>query len=310
MSEQGSSLHFRKLSIAQTKKKLATLEGSCAILASNRRWTSFVPLDQASLDVARVSQLLAVTVLQVWFDEDSAVVLQIFAPDGWQAELTVPLDGTYEFGPEDERFFHGMAERKRLPSALIKELTRKMRQSQGRDSWLRSHGLEETLGLPFVIPLPVPCTEELLREIVPDAEVVRGVKKGTGKSVLPTLPQGPVARRTGSSSERAIVDLHFHYLMNLWSMNDWKVYYRYKKHLPAERRGEVDNLVNMMMTGATDEEVRQALERILATSWDADDWDALIRDPNLLRYEPLGQEQLQDWQRRLDETPSGGTHGS
>jgi len=237
MSEQGSSLHFRKLSIAQTKKKLATLEGSCAILASNRRWTSFVPLDQASLDVARVSQLLAVTVLQVWFDEDSAVVLQIFAPDGWQAELTVPLDGTYEFGPEDERFFHGMAERKRLPSALIKELTRKMRQSQGRDSWLRSHGLEETLGLPFVIPLPVPCTEELLREIVPDAEVVRGVKKGTGKSVLPTLPQGPVARRTWSSSERAIVDLHFHYLMNLWSMNDWKVYYRYKKHLPAERRG-------------------------------------------------------------------------
>jgi hypothetical protein len=54
-------------------------------------------------------------------------------------------------------------------------------------------------------------------------------------------------------------------------MNDWDMYRRYKKHLPASRRGEVDRLVDRMMRRGDDEQVRTALEAILGTVWDAAD---------------------------------------
>ena len=76
--------------------------------------------------------------------------------------------------------------------------------------------------------------------------------------------------KAADSRERAIIELHFHYLTNIWSLNDWKVYSRYKKHLPRESRFEVDQLVDLMMRKLP-REMRAKLDAIFARIWDADD---------------------------------------
>jgi hypothetical protein len=86
-------------------------------------------------------------------------------------------------------------------------------------------------------------------------------------------------------------------------MNSWKLYTRYKRHLPAPRRAEVDDLVSALVTrDASDEELQGRLEAILADTWEAEDWDAFIRNPKLLENEVLSEEQLDDWKRLLAET--------
>jgi hypothetical protein len=86
-------------------------------------------------------------------------------------------------------------------------------------------------------------------------------------------------------------------------MNNWKLYTRYKRHLPAPRRAEVDELVSALVERETsDEELRGQLEAILVDTWEAQDWDAFIRSPKLLEDEVLSEEQLDDWKRRLAET--------
>lgn len=92
----------------------------------------------------------------------------------------------------------------------------------------------------------------------------------------------PVCTRTWSSRERTIIDLHFYYLTNVWSLNDWKVYSRYKKHLPAESRFEVDHLVDLMMKSLP-KEMRAKLEAIFAVVWDAEDWLAMLGSDDLAR---------------------------
>lgn len=82
-------------------------------------------------------------------------------------------------------------------------------------------------------------------------------------------------------------------------MNGWKLYNRYKKHLPAERRREVDHLCNHVAMGSDRAEIQGAVEQILSTIWAADDWGAAIRDPELVAAEPLDPSQRADWQRRL-----------
>jgi len=86
-------------------------------------------------------------------------------------------------------------------------------------------------------------------------------------------------------------------------MNSWKLYTRYKPHLPASRRAEVDALVSALVAREeSDEELQGRLEAILVDTWDAEDWDAFIRNPKLLEDEVLSEEQLDDWKRRLAET--------
>jgi len=89
----------------------------------------------------------------------------------------------------------------------------------------------------------------------------------------------------------------------LWSMNNWKLYTRYKRHLPAPRRDEVEDLVSaLVLGGASDEELQGRLEAILLDTWEAEDWNAFIRNPKLLEGEVISEEQLDDWKRRLAET--------
>lgn len=102
--------------------------------------------------------------------------------------------------------------------------------------------------------------------------------------------------RQWSASERAIIDLHFYYLTNVWSLNDWKVYHRYKKHLPAESRFEVDQLVDLMMRNLP-KLMRDKLEAIFAAVWDAEDWFAVIASDELAR--DLDADDQAAWRERV-----------
>ena len=108
--------------------------------------------------------------------------------------------------------------------------------------------------------------------------------------------------REWSARERAIIDLHFYYLTNVWSLNDWKVYSRYKKHLPAESRFEVDQLVDLMMKDLPTA-MRAKLEAIFAVVWEAEDWLAVIASDQLARdLEPADRNA---WQQRVAATSAG-----
>jgi hypothetical protein len=63
-------------------------------------------------------------------------------------------------------------------------------------------------------------------------------------------------------------------------MNSWKPYKRYQKHLPAERRREVDQLCDLVALGGEPGELERAVEAILTAVWSADDWNVAIREPS------------------------------
>jgi hypothetical protein len=97
-----------------------------------------------------------------------------------------------------------------------------------------------------------------------------------------------------------VLALHVYYWTKLFELNNWTLYELYQKHLPADRRHEVDDLINLMMTRSPAFEIERAIESILVAVWDAEDWNAVIRDPSLLSYEPRTPEELAEWQRLLD----------
>ncbi|MCE9572822.1 MAG: hypothetical protein K8W52_06670 [Deltaproteobacteria bacterium] len=52
-------------------KELATFGIPVAVLAANRTWTSFVPIDGASLDVRGAARILGAATITVYFDDDA-----------------------------------------------------------------------------------------------------------------------------------------------------------------------------------------------------------------------------------------------
>ena len=129
---------------------------------------------------------------------------------------------------------------------------------------------------------------------------------GAKKPPVKRIPL-PECAREWSARERAIIDLHFYYLTNVWSLNDWKVYSRYKKHLPKESRFEVDQLVDLMMKHLP-REMRAKLEAIFAAVWDAEDWLAVLRSDELAT--DLDADQRDAWRRKLARALGPKDHGS
>jgi hypothetical protein len=116
---------------------------------------------------------------------------------------------------------------------------------------------------------------------------------GGAKQKIETVPLAP-SIRAWTPAQRAVIDLHFYYLTNVWSLNDWKVYSRYKKHLPRESRFEVDQLVDLMMKDLP-REMRAKLDAIFAVIWDAEDWLAVIASDELAHdLEPADQQAWRD----------------
>jgi hypothetical protein len=264
-------------------------------------------LDVAGPDAARISRDLDVAVVQIWFDDDHGTTVQFHTPDGWNAELPIEFGGGGKLPPADKKLLDDLIDRHVLTdarrTALARALTRK---PSARDAWLAAHGVETTLGVADTTPLPVPCSAIQLAEFVPTAKIVArklAVRKPTtAKQSKPAKRNEPRSPAATASVDRAVLNLHTHYWTEIFQMNGWKLYTRYKKHLPAERRREVDQLCNLVALGSEPEEIEHAVEAILMAIWTADDWSAAIRDPRLAADEPLDPDQLADWQRRLAQT--------
>lgn len=270
-------------------------------------WISIAPLDGGTVDPDGLALSLGEIALQVWFDEDCGVVLQFSGADGWGGELSLVLeDNDDSMSEADGRFLAELQEHGVLSQRRAETLRARM-QSRGeaRSAWVLSHGVEALLGLPFQGSLPVHLPDALLRELVPGAEVFEPRTEAKRAAVSP--PREPLPLRAWTAEERAIVDLHFDYLTHFWSMNDWEMYRRYKKYLPASRRSEVDRLVDLMMRRGDDERVRTALEGILGSVWDAADWGAIIRDQAITESLPVAERG--DWSRRLAGEGASGDHG-
>lgn len=108
----------------------------------------------------------------------------------------------------------------------------------------------------------------------------------------------PAKTRAWTPRERAIVDLHQHYLTQVWSANDWKVYTQYKKHLAPEHRHEVDRVLDLIESGQV-AAFRALHETILATIWDREDWLALLEDPKIVLIDFDNDEVRMGWLLRI-----------
>ncbi len=295
MGRRGASYHVRGKRSTKAFEHLGT---PCVVLASNRSWTSFAPLGDPPAGDA-LSRALAAPVLEIWSDDDAGTTLAVFGPDGWSAELPIPFGVEPEpLGPADRALLARLAKAGIVTRARGIKLAARLASGE-RDAWLEGNGVEKLLGVPYADPLPVPMSEPLLRRLGISAKFVQPARR-TARAVRPPAK----GKRTVPSAARATIDvqvlaLHVHYWTELFQMNGWKLYNRYKKHLPAERRREVDKLCNHVAMGSDGGEIQTAVEQILAPIWTADDWDAAIRDPELVAVEPLDASQRADWQRRL-----------
>jgi hypothetical protein len=304
MSEQGRTFHLRKVGAKRARTLLAETGVRSALLAVSPSWASFVPVGAGEPDLGRLAVQARAPVLTVWFDEDSAVTLQVQGPEGQRAELSLPLHEAEGPSAEDERLFEEWVGQKLLSARSAAELRRRLAAPlEQRREWLREHGVERLLKLAFVPPVPLGLELEALRRLAPGLELVEAEAPAPGAGAEPEAASSPGAPRKPSPRQQATLALHLHYLTTLWSMNSWKLYTRYKRHLPASRRAEVDALVSALVAREeSDEELQGRLEAILVDTWEAEDWDAFIRNPKLLEDEELSEEQLDDWKRRLAET--------
>ncbi len=293
---------MRKVGAKRARTLLAETGVRSALLAVSPSWASFVPVGAGEPDLGRLAVQARAPVLTVWFDEDSSVTLQVQEPEGQWTELNLPLHEAEGPSPEDERLLKDWVGHELLSARSAAELRRRLAAPlEQRREWLREHGVERLLELAFVPTLPLGLELESLRQFAPGLELVEAEAPAPGAA--PKAAPSPGAPRKPSPRQQATIALHLHYLTTLWSMNNWKLYTRYKRHLPAPRRDEVEDLVSALVErGASDEELQGRLEAILVDTWEAEDWNAFIRNPKLLEGEVLSEEQLDDWKRRLAET--------
>jgi hypothetical protein len=78
-------------------------------------------------------------------------------------------------------------------------------------------------------------------------------------------------------------------------MNNFKLYNRYKKHLPAPERPDVDRLCDAVARGDT-AAIQKSVESILGRIWTSEEWDKVIRDPKLVDGD---EEEWAAWRARL-----------
>jgi hypothetical protein len=294
MGERGQVLHVRG---AGGAKLLRGANVPCAFLASNRRWASFVPLAGGEINAASVASGAGADVARIWFDDDAGVVLQFTGPDGFAGELGVPRGDADGLGAEDQRLISDLVARKLLSATAAKKLAAWLGEATSvRDAWADRHGVEELFGFPFVRAIPVEADGALVRELVSEATIVaptpdaRTERSGAAPPTAPAPAPTPLPDDAGP-----VLALHVHYWTNVFSMNNWKLYNRYKKHLPAKERYDVDALVDAIGRG-NHHEIPQRVTSILTRIWGADDWAAVIRSPTL-DDDGSGEDELRTWRR-------------
>jgi len=268
VGDRGRVVHVR----ASADASLKATRLSYTELAADRRWTSLAPLDGDDFDGAALAEAIGADVVQVWFDDDAGVMLQVDGADGFAGQLSVEFFEAGGAGVEDRRFIDAIVRRKLLTAAAARDLKKWLDEPpKKRDAWIRRHGLEKTCGFPY-------------------AETYQ-------PSVAPASASAPARARSPSPSDddwtvplprryrlpedaRPTLDLHVFYWSEVWSMNTFTLYNRYKKHLPAADRSLVDALANAVAMGAT-AEIPSRVEHILQKTWQAEDWAAFIRSPKV-----------------------------
>lgn len=252
-----------------------------AVVATNRRWTSFVPIGRTEFDAAMFAARVDRPVLHVQFDDDHGLVASAYAPGAFLGELALPLD-------DDAAWDDALLAAWQTNGLLTRTQRLKLAAQLGardRRAWTLDHGFERTLDLASHAPLPRDVDELALRSILPPTAVViepGGAPPTNGLSeALPAEVATSSATKTEwTGAARQTLALHGAYWSEVWSMNNWKLYNRYKKHLPPDQRADVDRLCDAV--AAEDEAAILArVESILARIWPCEDWDRVIRDANL-----------------------------
>lgn len=281
MGDRGHTLHVLDGDAAAALAKSGL--GRIAMLGRNARWTSFVPLDLSSFDGERVSEVVARVLLHIWFDDDLGIVLQVYDGGVFVGELALPpTDGV----SDADRAFLGTLEAlgvvtRKAGRALLDRL------DGGDDllAWVMRHGVEKLLGVPYHDALPPDVSEATLRELLPRDAIIlepQQAPKATARARRTPAAAASRAQKTSwTDEERATVDRHVVYWAELWSMNGWKLYNRYKKHLPANQRRDVDRLCTAVAVDGDAGVIREQVTSILARIWDREDWEKIIRDPKL-----------------------------
>ncbi len=287
MGERGHTVHVLD---AKVGDNLAQIGHRVAVLGSNKRWTTFVPTDASAFDGGNASKILDRPLVHVWFDDDAGVSLQVYASGDFVGELSLPSEDA-EVSESDLAFTETLEELGVLSRVQRAALLKRMSDAAELREWTMKHGLEKLLELPFYDPMPTDLPERELLELLPEAVTVLETKKAskarsakakarTPKAAGASKPMPP-PKESWSEKERATLDLHCEYWATVFSMNNWKLYNRYKKHLPADQRRDVDQLCEAVATG-DDDQLHQLVKGILARIWPCEDWDAVIRDPALI----------------------------
>ncbi|MFO0612219.1 MAG: hypothetical protein U0414_06515 [Polyangiaceae bacterium] len=278
------------------------------VLGSNERWTSFVPMDAATKDAlafdgGRASKVLDRALLHVWFDDDVGVFLQSYASGELVGEISLPGDG---FTEKDFELLGRLEALDVLDRSQRSKWLERLSDANGLRAWTMQHGLEKLLDLPFYEPLPPVLPAVELQKLLPRGATVLEPRKAAGPKRAKTetrsrkaapahdLPVRP-SKATWTVEEQATLDLHVAYWASVFSMNNWKLYNRYKKHLPANQRRDVDALCSAVALGNEDA-VADSVKSVLARVWGDEDWDAVIRDPALVDGE---REVWEAWLARI-----------
>lgn len=293
MGERGHTLHVRD---GHASDALRRIGHRIAILGSNERWTSFIPVDAASFDDEVASAALDHPVLHIWFDDDRGVVLQVHSAGHFVGELSLPGD---EPSTADLELLQKLEALEVLSGAQRAALIHRISIAGGCDEWISAHGLEKLLNLPFYLPIPSDVPESELRSLLPRGATITPPNKSR-KATSRTRKQPTSSSRTGlarkeswNEKELATVERHCEYWCTIFSGNNWILYNRYKKHLPADQRRDVDVLCDAVLMRGDKNEAMRHIQDILARIWDCEDWDAFIRDPKLMD----GDERV--WQKWL-----------
>lgn len=294
MGRRGVIYHVRGKHPAAAFERLGK---RTALLASNRSWTSFVPIGRMPSGEA-MARALGAPVLAIWSDDDHGTNLDFFTPDGWNAELPIALRHE-PLGASDRELLRQLAKTGFLSRDRVTKLVAGLAR-KNRAAWIEADGIETALGVPWKRPLWSPLSETILREKAISVTIVQPSRRRPAPAPAPAPRATPKrkAKPARQAIDPRVLALHLHYWSDLFQMNCWKLYNLYKKHLPSERRREVDELCNHVALGE-ETKLRRGVENVLEAVWKATDWDAAIRDPELVRWEPLSAAQLADWQQRL-----------
>lgn len=161
MGERGHTVHV----LGEVRGRLAELGARVAVLGSNERWTTFVPMGTTAFDDGQASEVLGAPLVHVWFEEDVSLVAGIFAEGLRVGELTlsgedVEVDAA-NLSSVDRLVALGI-----VPAHHRTVLLERLRDPVGLGGWTMAHGLEELLELPYFHPVPIELPEaELLVQL-------------------------------------------------------------------------------------------------------------------------------------------------